>query len=93
MAKRTKSLGISELIQRVQQDLLKAQSQEPEMFLLDEITLEINFVVSGDINSGFDLGVVELGSAVSEERVQKVTLKLHPIELFKAMEPPMKTLD
>ena len=73
-------LGISDLIQKVKQDLLSEQSKtDPELFSIDEIVLEINFTISGDIDGGFNLGVVTLGSQVSEERVQKVTIKLTPI--------------
>jgi hypothetical protein len=80
MAQSNKILGIAELIQRIKQDLLVPQSgKDPSLFSIDEITLEVNFTVSGDINSGFDLGVVTLGSDVSEERVQKVTVKLSPL--------------
>jgi len=80
MSQSKKSLGISELIQRIKQDLLNAQPpNEPDLFSVDEITLEVNFTVTGDIDSGFDLGVVTLGSNVSEERVQKVTVKMTPL--------------
>jgi DNA replication protein DnaD len=75
-----KSLGISELIRQIKEDLLSEQGQEdPKLFSIDEITLELNFTVSGDIDSGFNLGVVTLGSEISEERVQKITLKLTPL--------------
>jgi hypothetical protein len=75
-----KPLGVSELIQRVKQDLLAAQSSsEPDLFSIDEITLEVNFTVDGDIDSGFDLGIVTLGSKISEERVQRIILKMTPL--------------
>lgn len=75
-----KTIGLSELIDRVKQELLSEQAQsEPKLFSIDEITVEINLVVNGDIESGFDLGVVTLGSQVSEERVQKVTIKMTPL--------------
>jgi hypothetical protein len=80
MPQSTKSLGIAELIRRIKQDLLTPESpNEPDLFSIDEVTLEVNFTVSGDINSGFDLGVVTLGSDVSEERVQKVVIKMTPL--------------
>jgi hypothetical protein len=75
-----KSLGLTELIQRIRQDLLMKQAQnEPDLFSIDEVTLEINFTISGDIEGGFDLGVVTLGTDVSEERVQKVVIKMTPL--------------
>ena len=80
MPRSNKSLGLVDLIQRMKQDLLNVPpSSEPELFSIDEVTLEVNFTVSGDIESGFDFGVVTLGSNVSEERIQKVTIKMTPL--------------
>lgn len=74
------NLGISDLIQRIKEDLLSEQGEEKtKLFSLDEITLELNFLVSGDIASGFNLGIVTLGSDVSEERVQKIKIKMSPL--------------
>ena len=39
----------------------------------------MNFTVNGDIDSGFDLGIVTLGSKISEERIQRITLKMTPL--------------
>lgn len=86
-----KRLGINELIERVKEELLTEQDKEkPKLFRIIEITLEINFAISGDINSGFDLGVVTLGSEVSEERIQKVTIKLDPINSDEAKKIHMR---
>ena len=82
MNKKTKELGLSDLIYRIKQDLLSEAAHERDkltVFSIDEITLEVNFVITGDINSGFNIGVVTLGSQVSEERIQKVTLKMTPL--------------
>jgi hypothetical protein len=50
------------------------------LFTIDEITIEVNFVVEGTIKGGFSaLKVVEAGSEVSEQRVQKATIKMTPI--------------
>ena len=74
------NIGLSDLISKVKKDLLIPQpSNEPVLFTVDEIVLEVKFTISGDIESGFDLGVVTLGSKVNEERVQKVTIKLTPV--------------
>lgn len=75
---RNNTLGINELISKIKQDLLH-QSNNNELFFVEEINLEISFVISGDIDSGFNLGVVTLGSDISEERTQKVNIKLTPI--------------
>ncbi len=69
------TLGVSDLIRKLKQDLLSNQSSDDsELFSMDEIVLEINCLISGDIDSGFDFGVFTLGSQVSEERVQKIIL-------------------
>ncbi len=74
------SIGLSELIDRLKKDLLSKQTTtEPDLFSIDEITVELNFVVDGNIESGFNFGVVTLGSQVSEERIQKITVKMTPI--------------
>jgi hypothetical protein len=80
MPSQKKSLGITELIQRIKEDLLDEKAQNtPELFSIDEVNLEINFVISGDISSGFNFSVVTLGSKVSEERIQKVAIKMSPL--------------
>jgi hypothetical protein len=77
----SKTLGISEFITRIKKDLLADQVQQEEsaLFSIDEVTIEINLVITGDIDSGFNFGVVTLGSKVSEERVQKVIIKMTPL--------------
>ena len=77
-----KELGLSELIYRIKQDLLseEARLRDPTtLYHIDEVSLEVNFVVTGDIDSGFSVGVVSLGSQVGEERVQKVIIKMTPL--------------
>src|SRR5689334_20361804 len=72
-------IGISELIREIKKDLLSHIDDEPNLFTIDEITLEINFTVSGNIQSGLNFGVVTLGSNVSEDRMQKISVKLAPL--------------
>ena len=80
MTSKSKTLGLRELINRVKQDLLSEQLQDdPAIFSIDEVLLELNFSISGDIESGFDLGIVTLGSEINEQRVQKITLKMTPL--------------
>ena len=75
-----KTIGLSDLINRLKQDLLTEQAKDQtHLFSIDEVTVELNFVISGDIDSGFNFGVVTLGSQVSEDRIQKLTLKLTPL--------------
>jgi hypothetical protein len=74
------TIGLTELIRRIKKDLLADNNQnEPDLFSIDEVTLEVNFVINGDIDSGFNFGIVSLGSQISEERVQKVTIKMTPL--------------
>ncbi|NMB86764.1 MAG: hypothetical protein GYA17_00295 [Chloroflexi bacterium] len=74
------TIGISNLIELVKKDLIDESHRSPQkLFTIDEITLEISFVVQGNINSGFNLGVVTLGSEVKEERIHKVVVKMTPI--------------
>ena len=78
--KKDKSIGLRDLIDKVRKELLtETKEQGPAMFSVDKVTLEINFVVTGDLESGFNLGVVSLGSNVSEENTQKVTIELTPL--------------
>ncbi|MBN8580586.1 MAG: hypothetical protein J0L96_07935 [Anaerolineae bacterium] len=76
----TKELGLREFIKQIKNELLLSQSNPEEKFLyIEEIEIEINIVVSGDINSGFNLGVITLGSEVKEDRIQKIKVKLSPL--------------
>ena len=82
MSIKSKELGLSELISRIKQDLMSDIAHDRDkttVFSIDELTLEVNFVITGDVESGFDIGVVSLGSQVSEERIQKVTIKMTPL--------------
>ena len=80
VVKTNKTLGLSEFINQVKKDLLAEQEEKkPYLFFIDEVNLEVNFTVSGDIESGFNFGVVTLGSNVSEDRTQKVSIKMSPL--------------
>jgi len=74
-------LGITDLIEQIKEELITNQknTNNPNLFLIDEITVEVNFVIKGDIDGGFNLGVVTLDSNISEEKVQKVILKMTPL--------------
>lgn len=75
-----KTLGLVDLIQQIKQELMSSQStMDPALFLINEVNVEVNFTVSGDIGGGFNLGVVTLDSDVAEERIQKITIKLKPL--------------
>ena len=78
-----KHVSLRELIHWVKQELLseEAQGEDPvPLFVIDEVTVEVNFVVDGKLKSGFSaFKVVEVGSEVAEQRVQKATIKMTPI--------------
>jgi hypothetical protein len=76
-------ISLRELIQWVKQELLSEEAQKKDqvpLFTIDEVTVEVNFVVDGKLKSGFSaLRIVEAGSEVSEKRVQKAIIKMTPI--------------
>ena len=76
---KSSNIGISDLIQELKKDLLSNIDNTPDLFSIDEVTLEISFTVSGDIHSGLNFGVVTLGSDISEDRVQKISVKMSPL--------------
>jgi hypothetical protein len=83
MTEKTKPISLSDLIYWVKQELLSEEARKNDpvpLFAIDEITVEINFIVEGTVKGGFSaLTIVEAGSEVSEQRVQKATIKMAPI--------------
>ena len=88
------TLEINELIKQIRKEL-SIINRETDIFFVEEVNLELNFTIDGNIDGGFNIGVVTLGSNVKEERVQKIALKLSPIiskdELLKGL--PKEKLD
>jgi hypothetical protein len=76
-------LSLGQFIRNIKHDLLSTQIDEDDpapFFIIDEVIVEINFVVEGKVKGGFNLlKVVEVGSEVGEHRVQKATVHLKPI--------------
>lgn len=76
------SVKLSELIHWVKQELLSEETRHTDpvpLFVIDEVTLEVNFVLTGEGQGGFDVKVVKAGAKVTEERVQKATIKMKPL--------------
>ncbi len=76
------SVKLSELIHWVKQELLSEETRRTDpvpLFVIDEVTLEVNFVLTGEGEGGFDVKIVKLGAKVTEERVQKATIKMKPL--------------
>lgn len=78
-----KPLSLGELINWIKRDLLSSQAADDDpapFFVIDEVTVEVNFVVTGAVKGGFSfLKVIEAGAEVSEDRIQKATIRLKPI--------------
>ena len=80
-----KKIKLSELINWVKQEIIAAGRLEDEpgpLFAIDEVTLEVKFLVSGEIGADYNLVVVQADGSVKEERVQKATIHM------KALIPP-----
>lgn len=76
------SVKLSELIHWVKQELLSEETRRTDpvpLFVVDEVTLEVNFVLTGEGEGGFDVKVVKAGAKVTEERMQTVTIKMKPL--------------
>jgi hypothetical protein len=79
------SLRLEEFIYQVKQELLDAQTKhnEEEAYLeLQKVELEVSLVVSKKANGKVSVYVAELGSDISQEQVQKVTLAFNVIDLL-----------
>ncbi len=73
---------LNALIHRVKRDLLTPQALTDDpvpLFAVEEVTVEVNFVVSGGANGKIDLQVVSAGAEVRKENVQKAVIKLKPL--------------
>ena len=92
-----KPVSLRDLIYWVKEELLSSQARQDDpvpLFAIDEVTVEVNFVVEGTLKGGFSaLKIVEAGSEVSEERVQKAMIKMTPIlEREQVMHLPYRVL-
>lgn len=79
----TQDLSIKELVTAVSQELIASQKEreargDPALFRIDEMTLEISFVVtkSAGGKGGFDLTVItaSAGAKYESQEIHKVTL-------------------
>ncbi|MBD3157350.1 MAG: hypothetical protein GF309_01050 [Candidatus Lokiarchaeota archaeon] len=76
------SMKLNKLIHWVKKELLSDEAQKDDpvpLFIIDEVTVEINFVLTGEGEGGFDLRVVRAGAKVGEERIQKAVVHMRPI--------------
>jgi hypothetical protein len=76
------TIKLNELIHWVKKELLSPQIPDDDtlpLFVIEEVTVEVNFVLAGESEGGFDLQIVNAGAKISEERVQKAIVKMKPL--------------
>lgn len=76
------TVRLSELIHWVKRELFSDEAFQDDsvpLFVIDEVTVEVNFVLSGEGEGGVDLQVLRAGAKVGEERVQKAIVRMKPI--------------
>jgi hypothetical protein len=77
-----KTIKLSELIHWVKKELFSDEAFRDDpvpLFAIDEVTVEVNFVLSGGGKAGLNLQVVKAGTEVTEERVQKAIVRMKPL--------------
>lgn len=77
-----KTVKLSELIHWVKEELLSDEvfRDDPvSLFVIDEVTVEVNFVLSEEGGGGFNLQVVKADAKIADERVQKAVVRMKPI--------------
>lgn len=86
-------MKVGEFIEQIKQELLGQKETEVPIFYIDEVTLEVNFVVSkeGEAKASF---VAEVGGKYKKEDVHKAIIRMKPLlsreELLKKMSPKQK---
>jgi hypothetical protein len=85
-----KSIGLADLIQEVRRELLQVESVQGEstqdasqpatpLLLVDDVTLELKVTVSGKVNGGINIQVVQIGGGAELDQTHTITVKLRPI--------------
>lgn len=77
-----KPIGLTELIYKVKQELLSAESRQRDpapLFAVDEIELELAVTVSREGQAGINIQVVNVGGGASREDAQIVRVRLKPL--------------
>ncbi|GEM_PF-2978761 len=77
----SKSIGLSEFINRVRHDLLSsARHETPDpLFAITDIEIEIGVQVERGVNGGIDLHVVQMGADRSTSDTHVVRMRLTPL--------------
>ena len=87
------TVKLSELIQWVKKEIWSEESLKEDtlpMFVIDEVTVEVSFVLSGEGGSGFDLQVVSAEAKIAEERIQKATIRMKPLVPYEQIRERLK---
>lgn len=74
-----KSIGITELIERVKSELMQPHDTSQPAFVIGEIELEISFSVERSASGGLDLQVVQIGGAAAKTETHTVRVRLEPL--------------
>lgn len=75
-------IGLAELIKQVKYELTYTdpdQAQEPPVFWVDAVELELQVTVKRDAKAGIKVYVLEAGGSSSRDDVQKVKVSLTPL--------------
>ena len=71
-------MSLVSFIEEVKLELLQESKTEP-FFELDEVTLEVSFVLDATAKAGVKLYVVDVGGETKAQQTHKVSLKLFPL--------------
>lgn len=75
--------SVSDLIYWVKKELLSEEARKKDpvpLFSIEEVTVEVNFVVDTNVKAGVSiLKVVDFGSEIGGQAVQKATIKMKPL--------------
>ena len=73
-------ISLGEFIKDVKKELMEAQDTSGDPFFeLDEVRLEVSFVLDTAAKAGGKLLVVELGAETKAQQTHKVSLTLRPL--------------
>lgn len=88
------TVKLSELIYWVKQELLSDEARRNDpvpLFVIDEVTVEVNFVLAGKGSGGFDVVIAKANAEVAEERVQKATVRMKSLIPYDELVAEYKT--
>ena len=71
-------ISLSEFIKDVKEDLKKAVDEDDPFFFLDEVELEVAFVLDAKAKAGGKFIVVDVGGETKASQTHKVKIKLTP---------------